>query len=85
MRSRITPEQIYPMAVFDAAGKSKLVANAAELKALEGDWRESPAAFEKHPGHAAYLEQNAPDPEQVALEAENDRLRKELETFKGKK
>lgn len=76
----------YPMAVFDVNGKSKLVTTAEDRDALDPlAWRDSPAAFEKNPGFAAYTEQNLPDPAQVALETENAQLRKELDALKAKR
>jgi len=47
---------IYPKAVYNAKGKSKLVKDGDEEAMLDPkEWRDSPAAFEEHADHESYM------------------------------
>jgi len=56
----MTAKQDYPMALFNASGVSRIVKSAEERQSLDADeWRDSPAAFEKHPDYEAYKKANS--------------------------
>ena len=53
------PKNEFPMALFNASGNSRVVKTQEEFDALDPkEWRDSPAAFEKHPNYADYKKSN---------------------------